>query len=235
MVTVPYYRYGIGDWFMSLTADLKKQVENHSVLQSKWFLEKKENLTKNALNLWLSQEYFVSVDFVNWFLWTASLTADIQSKILLVHNIWEELGEGKVDKSHVKILVQFLANIGIQESELKILSHTEKYLNAMKDITTSNFYEALGALGPANEYLLKLEYGQMYKSYQKLRKEENLPNAYFFEVNLEADESHSDEIFKLIEMTCDTPEKVKFVKMGNQKALDARLLFYEGLQAFESN
>ena len=49
----------------------------------------------------------------------------------------------------------------------------------MKELTNSNFYAALGALGPANEYLLKLEYGQMYESYQKLRREEKLPEALF--------------------------------------------------------
>ncbi|HMX34809.1 MAG TPA: iron-containing redox enzyme family protein, partial [Leptospiraceae bacterium] len=203
--------------------------------KSKWFLEKKEKLSRNALNLWLSQEYFVSIDFVNWFLWTATLTSDVQSKILLVHNIWEELGEGDFRKSHIKILVQFLSDIGIEESSLKILPHTKNYLNAMKEITNSNFYSALGALGPANEYLLKLEYGQMYKSYQELRKEENLPNAYFFEVNLEADESHSDQLFRLIETSCDTEKKIEQVINGNQEALDARLIFYEGLQAFEEN
>jgi pyrroloquinoline quinone (PQQ) biosynthesis protein C len=220
---------------MSLTNELKEEVENHSVLKTKWLLDKKENLSKSDLCLWLSQEYFVSVDFVNWFLWTASLTNDVDAKILLVHNIWEELGEGNANNSHVRVLTKFLSEIGISESTLKILPHTVQYLQDMKELTNSNFYSALGALGPANEYLLKLEYGQMYESYQKLMKLENLPKAFFFEVNLEADESHSDQLFKLIEKVCDTSEKKKQVIEGNRKALDARLLFYEGLEKVEAN
>ena len=47
--------------------------------------------------------------------------------------------------------------------------------------------------------------------------------------NLEADESHSAQLFRLIENVCDTPEKIAQVKEGNKKALDSRLLFYEGL------
>ncbi|MBK8394269.1 MAG: iron-containing redox enzyme family protein [Leptospiraceae bacterium] len=218
---------------MSLTNELKSQVENHPVLKAKWLADKKNHLSKKDLTLWLSQEYFVSVDFVNWFLWTASLTSNINAKILLVHNIWEELGEGNASASHVMILIKFLRDIGINESELKLLEKTESYLKDMKNLTNSNFYSALGALGPANEYLLKLEYGQMYESYQKLRKEENLPEALFFEVNLEADESHSAQLFRLIESVCDTPEKIKQVKDGNQKALDSRLSFYEGLNSVE--
>ena len=155
---------------MSLTKDLKQEVQAHSVLKTKWLVDRKEHLSKEDLSLWLSQEYFVSVDFVNWFLWTASLTNNIEAKILLVHNIWEELGEGDAKKSHVMVLTKFLQEIGIAESNLKILSHTQKYLNDMKELTNSNIYSALGALGPANEYLLKLEYGQMYESYQKLQK-----------------------------------------------------------------
>ena len=164
---------------MSLTQELKFEVENHPVLKADWLLDKKIHLAKEDLCLWLSQEYFVSVEFVNWF--------------------------------------------------LSILGYTGKYLQDMKELTNSNFYAALGALGPANEYLLKLEYGQMYESYQKLRREEKLPEALFFEVNLEADESHSAQLFRLIENVCDTPEKIAQVKEGNKKALDSRLLFYEGL------
>jgi pyrroloquinoline-quinone synthase len=220
---------------MNLTTELKHEVENHPVLNCKWLSDKKENLSKSDLVLWLSQEYFVSVEFVNWFLWTASLTNDIDAKILLVHNIWEELGEGNTDKSHVKVLTKFLKDIGIFESDLQILTHTERYLHDMKDLTNSNFYSALGALGPANEYLLKLEYGQMYESYQKLRKLQNLPQAFFFEVNLKADESHSDQLFKLIEKVCNDSEKRNKVIEGNRKALDARLLFYKGLEKVEVN
>ncbi|HRG46542.1 MAG TPA: iron-containing redox enzyme family protein [Leptospiraceae bacterium] len=215
---------------MSLTKELKLEVENHPVLKTKWLVDRKKHLSKEDLCLWLSQEYFVSVDFVNWFLWTASLTNNIKAKILLVHNIWEELGEGEASKSHVMVLTKFLNEIGIPESDLKILSHTQKYLEDMKQLTNSNIYSALGALGPANEYLLKLEYGQMYESYQKLSEKEKLPKAFFFEVNLEADESHSAELFKLIEAICDTPQKIEHVKEGNRKALDARLQFYEGLE-----
>ena len=154
---------------MSLTQELKFEVENHPVLKADWLLDKKIHLAKEDLCLWLSQEYFVSVEFVNWFLWTASLTSNIEAKILLVHNIWEELGEGNPSASHVMILTKFLNEIGIKESNLSILGYTGKYLQDMKELTNSNFYAALGALGPANEYLLKLEYGQMYESYQKFR------------------------------------------------------------------
>lgn len=219
---------------MSLTQELKFEVENHPVLKADWLLDKKKHLSKEDLCLWLSQEYFVSVEFVNWFLWTASLTSNIEAKILLVHNIWEELGEGNANASHVMILTKFLNEIGIKESDLTILGLTGKYLQDMKELTNSNFYAALGALGPANEYLLKLEYGQMYESYQKLRIEEKLPDALFFEVNLEADESHSAQLFRLIENVCDTPEKIAQVKEGNKKALDSRLLFYEGLNKVSS-
>ena len=40
---------------MSLTNELKQEVENHSVLKTKWLLDKKKNLSKSDLSLWLSQ------------------------------------------------------------------------------------------------------------------------------------------------------------------------------------
>jgi len=220
---------------LDLIQKLKIEVENHHVLKNQWLLTRKNHLSKKDLCLWLSQEYFVSIAFVNWFLWATTLTTDINAKIVLVQNIWEELGEGNPDLSHVQILTQFLSKIGISEKELNILPHTEKYLKIMKEITNSNFYSALGALGPANEYLLKLEYGIMYNSYQDLKLREKLPEAYFFQVNLEADESHSAKLFRLIDSICVDSEKKEQVIKGNKDALDARMLFYEGLMEIESN
>ena len=214
---------------MSFKDELKSSVECHSILQNEWLLKRKKKLTKSDLILWLSQEYFVSVEFVNWFLWTAALSKDIDSKIILVENIWEELGEGKKEDSHVMILLDFLKKLSLSVSEIKILPYTNKYLEKMKYIINNNFFSAIGALGPANEYLLKLEYGMMYESYQVLKTELNLPEGKFFQINLTADISHSEKLFSLIEKVCDTQAKRDLVREGNLSALDARDLFYKGL------
>jgi hypothetical protein len=214
---------------MSFKDELKSSVECHSILQNEWLLKRKKRLSKNDLILWLSQEYFVSVEFVNWFLWTAALSKDIDSKIILVENIWEELGEGKKEDSHVMILIEFLKKLSLSISDIKILSYTQKYLDKMRYITNHNFFSALGALGPANEYLLKLEYGMMYESYQVLKKENNLPEGKFFQINLTADLTHSEKLFSLIEKVCDNEEKRDLVRKGNLDALEARDLFYKGL------
>ncbi|EKR73750.1 iron-containing redox enzyme family protein [Leptospira noguchii] len=213
---------------------LEELVRNHPVLTTNRWLEKKESrMEKEDLLLWLRQEYFVSVDFVNWFLNTAAICDSVEAKIVLVSNIWEELGEGNVEDSHVFILKKFLSDMEEVVHEKHILPETISYLDLMQKITTSDFYSALGALGPANEYLLKLEYSRMFKSYLDLRKRIVLPEGKFFQVNLNADESHSEKLFRLIEAVADTEEKRNKVMEGNRLALDARLVFYEGLTAFQ--
>ncbi|EMO25267.1 hypothetical protein LEP1GSC170_0738, partial [Leptospira interrogans serovar Bataviae str. HAI135] len=114
--------------------------------------KKESRMEKEDLLLWLRQEYFVSVDFVNWFLNTAAICDSVEAKIVLVSNIWEELGEGNVEDSHVFILKKFLSDMGEVVHEKHILPETISYLDLMQKITTSDFYSALGALGPANEY-----------------------------------------------------------------------------------
>ncbi|TGJ99602.1 iron-containing redox enzyme family protein [Leptospira semungkisensis] len=211
--------------------ELILQVTEHPVLTSNsWLEEKEERMERSDLLLWLKQEYFVSVAFVNWFLNTASLTDHVPSKIVLVHNIWEELGEGKEEDSHVSILRKFLSEMGEVATDQDLLSETENYLSLMKKITTTDFYAALGALGPANEYLLKLEYSRMYASYRDLKTRVPLPEGKFFQVNLEADESHAEKLFRLIESVATDSEKQERVREGSRLALDARLVFYEGLQ-----
>ncbi|TGK39364.1 iron-containing redox enzyme family protein [Leptospira gomenensis] len=219
---------------LSFRADLETSVLNHSVLKAnRWLEEKEKRMERADLLLWLRQEYFVSVDFVNWFLNTASIADSLEAKIVLVSNIWEELGEGKEEDSHVSILGKFLSEMGETVGPGDILPETKAYLDLMQSITKRDFYSALGALGPANEYLLKLEYSRMFMSYSDLRKRVPLPEGKFFQVNLAADESHSEKLFRLIESAADTEDKKDRVREGNRLALDARLVFYDGLTAFQ--
>lgn len=213
----------------NLVKKLKSDVNNHFVLQNKWLIEKSQNITKEDLTKWLCQEYFVSVEFVNWFLLAAASSPSQYSKLVLVKNVWEELGEGKLENSHVKILETFLYKLGVNLQNNKPNRLTTSYLETMKSIIIQDYYEALGALGPANEYLLRKEYGMVYEAYKTLQKKGEFPTAKFFEINLEADNVHSQVLFDLIEDVCDSEEKENKVISGNQKALDARLLFYEGL------
>ncbi len=84
---------------------LEESVRNHPVLTfNLWLVKKEHKMEREDLLLWLRQEYFVSVDFVNWILNTASICDSVEAKIVLVSNIWEELGEGNVENSHVFIL-----------------------------------------------------------------------------------------------------------------------------------
>ena len=212
-------------------ADLKDYVRRHPVLRNDWLTEKKRKITRDDIIFFLTQEYYVSVDFVNWFLLAASLTDNQTAKTVLVENIWEELGEGNVENSHVNILVAFLLKIGFRIEENRIMEKTSEYLFEMKRIIGSGFYTALGALGPANEYLLKLEYGKICNAYNDLRKIALLPEASFFDVNLKADLSHSEKMFRLIDTICDTDEKREAVYSGNTRALEVRMIFYEGLMS----
>lgn len=213
----------------NLIERLKIDVDTHPVLENSWLKQREENLSLPDLKNWLSQEYFVSQDFVTWFLKAASQTTDLDIRILLVENVWEELGEGSKEESHLEILRSFLLHIGFDFANHPKFSGTEKYLEKMREIIDTDIYYALGALGPANEYLLKKEYGKMYRSYLKLKENENLPEGAFFEINLHADEGHSKKLFHLISTVCNTEERIKAVIAGNLAALDARVLFYESL------
>ncbi len=214
---------------MYITQILQKEVETHEVLNNLWFKRNIENPNKKEFLLWLTQEYFVSINFVDWFFHAASLIHDQEVKIVLTKNIWEELGEGDIEQTHVKILEKFLVELGINLLDIKCLAKTEMYLQRMKELVSTDFLIALGALGPANEYLLKLEYAKVFSIYKQLQNQESLPQQLFFQTNLSADESHSDQLFKLITKLCDTNEKKARVIRGNLEALNARTVFYEGL------
>lgn len=218
---------------MNFIQTLKRDVETHPVLESKWLLQRKETMNFADLLLWLSQEYFVSIGFVDWFLLVAAKTRNQKAKIVLVENIWEELGEGKIEETHVSILTHFLNQLQFDFSAHQILPETQTYLEKMKSVIDRGFYYGLGALGPANEYLLKLEYSMIASAYQKLKSEMGLPEGKFFQVNLDADEGHSKRMFDLIEEVASTEESKSQVIEGNRLALLARKDFYLGLSRLD--
>lgn len=218
---------------MNIVEILKKDVETHPVLRSQWLLERNVSMSFDDLILWLSQEYFVSIGFVDWFLLVAAKTRDQNAKIVLVENIWGELGEGNIADTHVSILIEFLTKLNFDFANHQLLSETKTYLDKMESIIEKGFFYGLGALGPANEYLLKLEYSQISEAYKKLKTEMTLPEGKFFQVNLDADEGHSQRMFELIEETAKTEESKKQVIEGNLLALVAREDFYKGLSRLD--
>ncbi|WCL47954.1 iron-containing redox enzyme family protein [Leptospira sp. GIMC2001] len=220
---------------ITITNKLIDQVKGHSILKNEWLRSRQDSISLFDMKLWLSQEYLVSIAFVNWFLIAATKTNDQSAKIILVQNIWEELGEGDLNNTHVRILDDFLNELGLTFDLRTQLEETKAYLYRMEEIVNYSFFHALGALGPANEYLLKLEYFEMSRIYDILKrniyesKNVILPEPKFFQVNLDADEGHSKRLFDLIEKMAVDHEKRKFVEEGNQWALDAREIFYKGL------
>lgn len=218
---------------MNIVEILKKDVETHPVLRSQWLLERNVSMSFDDLILWLSQEYFVSIGFVDWFLLVAAKTRDQYAKIVLVENIWGELGEGNIADTHVSILIEFLTKLNFDFANHQLLSETKTYLDKMESIIEKGFFYGLGALGPANEYLLKLEYSQISEAYKKLKTAMALPEGKFFQVNLDADEGHSQRMFELIEETAKTEESKKQVIEGNLLALVAREDFYKGLSRLD--
>jgi|GEM_PF-998340 len=218
----------------SLTKELIYMVQNHSVLKHEWLQNKKNQFELDDVLWWLSQEYFVSKAFVNWFLEGALLTEDVEARIILLKNVWEELGNGVSKNSHVFILKDFLIELGVEFQDVRPMPETLLYLDMMNQIIKKGFYHAIGALGPANEYLLNLEYGFMERSYLDLKSKLDLPMGKFFQVNLEADKSHSKEMFDLIEKMVDSQNTKDQVLHATEIALDARLVFYSGLIKIEN-
>lgn len=217
----------------SFRNSLEESVHNHPVLVSNCWLEKKKKNGKRRSSSLASPGILRQRRFRKLVFKYGGDQRFRGGKIVLVSNIWEELGEGNAKNSHVCILKKFLSDMGETVRDIHRLPETKSYLDLMRKITTTDFYSALGALGPANEYLLKLEYSRMFRSYENLKERVCLPEGTFFQVNLSADESHAEKLFRLIEVVADTDEKRNRVMEGNRLALDARLVFYDGLTAFQ--
>lgn len=208
-------------------AHLKGVVQTHDWTETE-FIKKcdEKTLSLRDLRSFVSQEWHVSKEFPNWMrelLAKIPKKQDRLAKAYVSENIASELGldEGN---SHFGLLQKAALELGLENPTVN--PTTQEYLATMRNLCGGSFLMGLGALGPANEYLINIEYSKIRRAVKG-----NFPFLKeFFRENLDADEVHSEKFFWIICENAKNPIARQTVINGMIDSLDARRQFYEGLK-----
>ncbi|MEH2201110.1 TenA family transcriptional regulator [Nostoc sp.] len=162
-----------------------------------------------------------------------SCCEDESSQLVILENLFDEMGQGDITQSHPELFRQFTRALGIDDVTLAALPTApetsaliETYLQMPHKY---GYLAALGAVCYASEGIVSSLYTQLYKGIvgaAPLPKE----SLIFFEVHIDVDDSHAAKLAAVIEPRITMNEEDIKVKLAIVEAMDARVQFFNGIQ-----
>ncbi|MDZ8105407.1 MAG: iron-containing redox enzyme family protein [Nostoc sp. DedQUE12a] len=162
-----------------------------------------------------------------------SCCQDESTQLVILENLFDEMGQGDVTKSHPELFRQFTRALGIHDETLAALPtapETRALIDTYLQIPHKYGYlAALGAVCYASEGIVSSLYTQLYKGIvgaAPLPKE----SLIFFEVHINIDDSHAAKLAAVIEAQIGMIEDDIKIKQAIVEAMDARVQFFNGIQ-----
>ncbi len=162
-----------------------------------------------------------------------SCCQDESSQLVIVENLFDEMGQGDITQSHPELFRKFTRALGIHDETLVALPTApetraliETYLQMPHKY---GYLAALGAICYASEGIVNSLYTQLYKGIvgaTPLPKE----SLIFFEIHIDVDDSHAAKLAAVIEPRITMNEEDIQVRLAIVEAMDARVQFFNGIQ-----
>lgn len=213
---------------------LEEEIRSHPALNHP-FLKKFSSgkLTLDRIRIFARQYYLYS----RWFsMYVAAVIAnmpDEKPRGYLVKNLYEESGEGNLERSHPAIFRRFLAALRLDASEVERaepLPETRLFIHEYLFLCRGGpFLKALGALGPGTESIVPYIYHPIHEG---LRKEPGLKEKdyEFFTLHMHLDVEHSANIKEALLDYAVTKENQALIRQGAMEILGARTVLWNGLE-----
>jgi pyrroloquinoline-quinone synthase len=213
---------------------LREVTDNHPLWNHE-FLERcrTANLSLQQVQLLAVQMYKFSKEFNRILASILSCCQDESAQLVLLENLFDEMGEGDASQCHPELFRRFTRELGIHDNTLAALPTApetfaliETYLRIPHQ---HGYLAALGAVCYASEGIVSSLYTQLYKGIVGAApfSQESL---IFFEVHIDVDDSHAAKLAAVIEPRITTEEEESKVKLAIVEAMDARVQFFNGIQ-----
>jgi pyrroloquinoline-quinone synthase len=191
------------------------------------------NLFLPDVQLLAVQMYKFSKEFNRILAGILSCCQDESTQLVILENLFDEMGQGNVNQSHPELFRRFTRALGIDDKTLTALSTAPETLALIETYLRIphqyGYLAALGAVCYASEGIVSSLYTQLYKGIvgaTPLPKE----SLIFFEVHIDVDDSHAAKLAAVIEPRISMSEEDIKVKLAIVEAMDARVQFFNGIQ-----
>jgi pyrroloquinoline-quinone synthase len=217
--------------------DAMRSFERQAQMHPLWthpFLARCGNaeLTLPEVQVLAVQMYKFSKEFNRILASILACCADEAAQFVIVENLFDEMGQGDRNLIHPELFRRFTRAIGIDDAQLAAMPATpetqfmiDTYLGLSQEY---GYLSALGAVCFASEGIVNALYTQIYHGIRDcgtIAAEDLM----FFEVHIHVDDSHAANLASLIEPRLQTEMQVAAMARAIGAAMDARVLFFDGI------
>ena len=220
------------DFFKKIEKELESDIQK--ILEHP-FLERitTASLNLKQLQIFAEQYAIYCYHFPRFLAATAANIPNDTARFPIIKNLWEEHGEGNIEKSHRTLYQNFAKalqlNIGNLET-IKALESTKYCVESLlKLCRQTHFLESLGALGPGTEFFTSAEYQKIADGllkYDFFRKDDIL----FWTVHISLDEAHYSDMMNVLIPYVKKEENQQLIVRGAKQAVALELIFWNGLE-----
>jgi pyrroloquinoline-quinone synthase len=189
-------------------------------------------LTLPEVQVLAVQMYKFSKEFNRILASILSCCPDEQAQLVILENLFDEMGQGNPNYAHPELFRQFTRELGISDETLVGLPTEPETRNLIDTyLNLPHQYGYLAALGGvcfASEGIVSTLYTQIQNGIlgtARFPKEALI----FFDVHIVVDESHAAKLAELIEPRITTTEVAMDVNRAILDAMDARVHFFDGI------
>lgn len=191
------------------------------------------NLSLQDVQILAVQMYKFSKEFNRILASILSCCQDEVAQLVILENLFDEMGQGNIHQSHPELFRQFTRALGIDDNTLAALPTAPETLALIDTYLRIphqyGYLAALGAVCYASEGIVSSLYTQLYTGIvgaAPLPKE----SLIFFELHIDVDDSHAAKLAAVIEPRLIMNDEDIKIKLAIVEAMDARVQFFNGIQ-----
>ncbi len=213
---------------------LVSEIERHPVNANAFFMAFRDRpLSPGRLRAFLLQYHYFCKHFVKVLegLLYNTPVEELDMRVELSKTLHSELGGGRSEQAHIRLLARFAAAAGVSQTELDRaapMPESAAYLATLQRLfVESDYLTALGA-EMAVEITAGSEFRYFYPGLQKYGRF-SAHDLVFFEMHLEAEDCHGAWLTEAVRKTARTTADLERVARGARTTADAWQAFWEGM------
>ncbi len=220
---------------LQILGELKIEITQHPMLSSKLveYIANADSLDRDTARAFALMYYPHILRTRLYQANTLGITPDENIQFVLADILYDEYGNGDVDRSHMAVYRKFLYALDLTDEDISnapIIPELQMYIDGMMHLTQGkDWLAAVAAVGIASEWPIPELYTAFVKGFRTIPgiTDDDLE---LFISHIELDLEHSRMMEDAITPYLNNPDTLASIRRGIKHNLDARVVMMNGIQ-----
>lgn len=214
-------------------------VPNHPLWEHAFLLRcRAHQLSESDVKTLAGQMYKFCKEFGRILAATFARCPDEYARVVIADNLYDEMGNGKENRTHPELFRRFTRALGISDEELeqvRVLPETQSLIDTYMALPERFGYQAsLAAICYASENLVHNLYTQILAGVENGVEVEKDALA-FFTSHVALDDEHAHALINVVNRGVTKLDEARTVVLAIKEALAARIRFFDGIERCASS